>query len=48
MRYSIMLQLVVATTLVLTGAAAFFAWLQNRPTEIETSQVVAAFTVEPH
>jgi hypothetical protein len=33
MRYSIMLQLVVTTTLVLGGAAAFFAWLQNRPTE---------------
>ncbi|HZG37874.1 MAG TPA: hypothetical protein VEZ50_04260 [Nodosilinea sp.] len=37
MRYSIMLQLVVATTLVLTGAAAFFAWLQNRPTEADMS-----------
>lgn len=51
MRYSIMLQLVVATTLVLTGAAAFFAWLQNRPAEIETSQAaanaIAAPTVEP-
>ena len=33
MRYSIMLQLVVFTTLVLGGAAAFFAWLQNRPIE---------------
>jgi hypothetical protein len=48
MRYSIMLQLVVATTLVLTGAAAFFAWLQNRPVEAETAQVVATLTVEPH
>lgn len=51
MRYSIMLQLVVATTLVLTGAAAFFAWLQNRPAELETSQAafqaIAARTVEP-
>lgn len=30
MRYSIMLQLVAATTIVLLGAAALFAWLQNR------------------
>ena len=35
MRYSIMLQLVVTTTLILGGAAAFFAWLQNRPVETE-------------
>ncbi len=52
MRYSIMLQLVVATTLVLTGAAASFAWLQNRPAEIETSQVafqaIATRTVGPN
>ncbi len=51
MRYSIMLQLVVATTLILTGAAAFFAWLQNRPAEIETSQTacqaIAARAAEP-
>ncbi|MFQ4137258.1 hypothetical protein PGN35_013155 [Nodosilinea sp. PGN35] len=46
MRYSIMLQLVVATTLVLTGAAAFFAWLQNRPVELDTSQVVVTPTVD--
>jgi hypothetical protein len=32
MRYSIMLQLVLATTLILLGAAAVFAWVQNRPT----------------
>ncbi|WOD39481.1 hypothetical protein [Nodosilinea sp. E11] len=48
MRYSIMLQLVVATTLVLTSAAAFFAWLQNRPTEIETAQVTATHVLNPH
>ncbi len=30
MRYSIMLQLVAGTTVVLVGAAALFAWLQNR------------------
>ncbi|MGF1516268.1 MAG: hypothetical protein ACFCVB_00480 [Nodosilinea sp.] len=46
-----MLQLVVATTLILTGAAAFFAWLQNRPAEIETSQTacqaIAARAAEP-
>ncbi|MEP0919719.1 hypothetical protein NC981_23090 [Leptolyngbya sp. DQ-M1] len=32
MRYSIMLQLVGFLTLVLLGTAAFFAWMQNRPT----------------
>lgn len=31
MRYSIMLQLVVSTSVVLVAVAAFFAWLQNRP-----------------
>ncbi|MFB2977211.1 hypothetical protein [Microseira sp. BLCC-F43] len=31
MRYSIMLQLVTGITLVLVGAAALFAWIQNRP-----------------
>jgi hypothetical protein len=31
MRYSIMLQLVTATTVVLLIAAAIFAWMQNRP-----------------
>ncbi|USR91631.1 hypothetical protein NEA10_02575 [Phormidium yuhuli AB48] len=31
MRYSIMLQLVVVTTLIMVGSGAFFAWLQNRP-----------------
>ena len=30
MRYSIMLQLVAGTTLILVGAAALFGWLQNR------------------
>jgi hypothetical protein len=38
MRYSIMLQLVVTTTLILGGAAAFFAWLQNRPVETEAQR----------
>lgn len=33
MRYSIMLQIVVGTTLILIGAAAFFGWLQTRPYE---------------
>ncbi|MEA5452620.1 hypothetical protein VB780_28870 [Leptolyngbya sp. CCNP1308] len=47
MRYSIMLQLVVATTLVLTSAAAFFAWLQNRPIEIDTSYGVIVPAVYP-
>jgi hypothetical protein len=32
MRYSIMLQLVGITTLILIGAACLFAWLQNRET----------------
>ncbi len=31
MRYSIMLQIVVVTTLIMVGSGAFFAWLQNRP-----------------
>lgn len=47
MRYGIMLQLVAATTLVLTSTAAFFAWLQNRPAEIDASQVVIAPAVYP-
>jgi hypothetical protein len=33
MRYSIMLQIVVGTTALFVGAAAFFAWLQVRPVE---------------
>jgi hypothetical protein len=33
MRYSIMLQIAVSTTLILVGAGAFFAWLQTRPIE---------------
>ncbi|MBD2258785.1 hypothetical protein [Pseudanabaena sp. FACHB-2040] len=37
MRYSIMLQLVTLTTLFLLGAAAVFAWVQNRPTTAESS-----------
>jgi len=31
MRYSIMLQVVSLTTLILLAAAALFAWLQTRP-----------------
>jgi hypothetical protein len=31
MRYSIMLQIVVGSTLILVVAAAFFGWLQTRP-----------------
>jgi hypothetical protein len=41
MRYSIMLQLVTGTTVILVGAAALFAWLQNRtePVELRNSPV---------
>ncbi|MGI0483890.1 hypothetical protein ACN4EK_00560 [Pantanalinema rosaneae CENA516] len=35
MRYSIMLQLVTGTTLILLAAAALFAWIQNRSEPIE-------------
>lgn len=35
MRYSIMLQLVTGTTLILIGAAALFAWVQNRNQPLE-------------
>ncbi len=47
MRYSIMLQLVVATTLIMVASGAFFAWLQNRPRldPFEGSQVGYAFLV---
>jgi hypothetical protein len=38
MRYSIMMQLVAGTTLILIGAAALFAWLQNRTEAIDTYQ----------
>jgi hypothetical protein len=38
MRYSIMLQLVLSTTVVLLAAAALFAWLQNRPRVERTEQ----------
>lgn len=31
MRYSIMLQLVAGTTLILLSSVALFAWVQNRP-----------------
>jgi len=45
MRYSIMLQIVVATTLILIGFGAFFARLQNRPPlkQFESSQGNVAF-----
>ena len=39
MRYSIMLQLVSFLTLILLGAAAFFAWMQNRPTKEQSFNV---------
>lgn len=38
MRYSIMLQLVAGTTAVLLGAAALFAWLQNRTEPVDLRQ----------
>ncbi|ABA22484.1 hypothetical protein Ava_2873 [Trichormus variabilis ATCC 29413] len=37
MRYSIMLQLVAAITLIFLGTAALFAWLQYRPVPRETN-----------
>jgi hypothetical protein len=37
MRYSIMLQIVASTTVILVGAAALFAWIQNRPTETRSN-----------
>jgi hypothetical protein len=40
MRYSILLQLVSFLTLILLGAAAFFAWMQNRPTNEQSLKVV--------
>ncbi len=45
MRYSIMLQLVTATTLILVATAALFAWLQNRTPSVtqEVSQVYRQF-----
>ena len=41
MRYSIMLQIVAGTTLILVGSAALFAWIQNRvePAELRNSPV---------
>jgi hypothetical protein len=38
MRYSIMLQLVVGTTLILLGSAALFAWIQNRIEPVDLKQ----------
>lgn len=37
MRYSIMLQLVVAIALIFLGSAAMFAWLQYRPSPDSSS-----------
>jgi hypothetical protein len=41
MRYSIMLQLVAGTTLILVGGAALFGWMQNRtePVKFRTHPV---------
>jgi hypothetical protein len=41
MRYSIMLQLVAGTTLILVGGAALFGWMQNRtePAKFRTHPV---------
>jgi hypothetical protein len=36
MRYSLMLQLVAGTTVILVGAAALFAWMQNRTEPVES------------
>jgi hypothetical protein len=36
MRYSLMLQLVAGTTLILVSTAALFAWLQNRAEPVES------------
>jgi len=38
MRYSIMLQLVVAITLIFLGTSALFAWLQYRPASQKSTQ----------
>ena len=38
MRFSIMIQLVVFTSLVLLATAAIFAWMQNRPRETKVNQ----------
>jgi len=38
MRYNIMLQLVVGTTLILLSSAALFAWIQTRPEPVEMNQ----------
>jgi hypothetical protein len=43
MRYSIMLQLVGFLTLILLGTAAFFAWMQNRPTSEQNLNTVGNF-----
>ncbi|MEA5599553.1 hypothetical protein [Nostoc sp. UHCC 0252] len=38
MRYSIMLQILTAITLILVSGAALFAWIQNRPPETNNAQ----------
>jgi flagellar basal body-associated protein FliL len=40
MRYSIMLQLVSFLTVILLGAAAFFAWMQNRPASEQSRSIL--------
>ncbi len=47
MRYGIMLQLIVGTALILTGAAMFFAWLQNRPQTADVG-VLPSFSLHLH
>lgn len=37
MRYSLMLQVVSVIAVILVGAAALFAWLQNRPVSPQNS-----------
>lgn len=42
MRYSVMLQITVATTVILLVIAALFAWLQNRPSELKLKPPVTS------
>ncbi len=45
MRYSIMLQIVVGTTLILVAAGAFFGRLQTRPVEDASTSRRPTYTV---
>lgn len=47
MRYNIMLQLVGLITLILFGTAAFFAWLQNRPTFDQNAETTMSYLTLP-